>query len=118
MLREALSSGIPKQILRRNKAGFPVPYSRWMRRELKEFVHDTILQKNSLIDSCLSRRGVEQLLREHDQHGHCAKEVFSLVALNLWQEHFYRSPALLHGSAQPSNADVTRASDLSGLAVA
>jgi asparagine synthase (glutamine-hydrolysing) len=118
VLREALSPGIPKQILQRKKAGFPVPYSRWMRGELKEFVHDTILQKNSLIDSCLSRDGVERLLREHDEHGQCAKEVFSLVVLNLWHECFYRSPALLHGRAQPSNADAARASDLSGLAVA
>jgi asparagine synthase (glutamine-hydrolysing) len=118
VLREALSPGIPKQILHRKKAGFPVPYSRWMRRELKEFVHDTILQKGSLVDSCLSREGVEQLLLEHDQHGRCAKEVFSLVVLNLWHEHFYRSPALLLGDAEPSDAAVPQASDLSGLAVA
>jgi asparagine synthase (glutamine-hydrolysing) len=88
VLREALRDIVPKPILKRKKAGFPVPYARWIRQDLSEFVRDTVLSNNSFCSTYFSRAAVEDLLRTHDRGAGCAKEVFSLLVLELWHQQF------------------------------
>ncbi len=88
VLREALKDQVPTEILTRPKAGFPVPYGRWMRGELNGYVRDTVLARGSLIDRLFERRPVEQLLDAHQRTGAGTKEVFSLLVLNLCHQAF------------------------------
>ena len=92
VLRKALEPRIPKEILQRRKAGFPVPYAHWMRHELRDYVHDNLLASRSFSSQYLHKKPIEMLLEGFDKGEPHSAEIFSLLTLNLWYEHFYRSP--------------------------
>ena len=88
ILKAALQESIPREIIKRKKAGFPVPYDEWLRKEMKDFVFDTILDQNAALWSYFSRNKATQLLETHQKAGDCSKEVFSLLVFKLWLEAF------------------------------
>ena len=88
ILKQALRSRVPKAILTRRKAGFPVPYGRWIRSELRSWSRDILLSPVSLNRGYFDRGRLEELLSATDAGGQTAKEVFSLVALELWHRVF------------------------------
>ena len=93
ILKAALSKAIPEQILNRKKTGFPVPYDHWMRNEMKDFVADTILSPNAASASYFCRKAVSQIVEAHQQGKGHAKEVFSLLVLELWHQQFMSTVA-------------------------
>ena len=88
ILKAALSQSVPQKILDRKKTGFPVPYDSWMRNELQDFVRDTILSSNAAVLEYFDRAAVARIVRDHAAGAGCAKELFSLVALELWHQQF------------------------------
>ncbi len=40
-------NGFPRRILDRRKAGFPVPYESWLRKELRGWVHDVLFDRTT-----------------------------------------------------------------------
>jgi asparagine synthase (glutamine-hydrolysing) len=88
MLKAALASDVPEEILNRKKTGFPVPYSRWLSAELADFVADTVLATNSFCCEYFRREEMATLLQQQKQGQDCAKEVFSLLVLELWHQQF------------------------------
>jgi asparagine synthase (glutamine-hydrolysing) len=88
ILKEALRKALPPEILSRKKAGFPVPYVRWLRSELKELVFDTLTAPNASIRQLFEPALVSRLLAEHGNGGDYSKEVFSLLVLELWLGQF------------------------------
>ena len=88
ILKAALGQSVPQEIIRRKKTGFPVPYAQWMRKEMKEFVFDTILAKDTALDSFFCKRAVSKLLHAHQEGAGCSKEVFSLLVFELWHRKF------------------------------
>jgi asparagine synthase (glutamine-hydrolysing) len=87
VLKAALAPLIPKEILHRKKAGFPVPYTRWMRQELRDYVRDTVLASGSLATHYFDKQILSKMLDAFDGGDDSAKEVFGLLALNLWRDH-------------------------------
>lgn len=88
VLKRALEPVVPAEILSRKKAGFPVPYDRWMRHELRDYIHDTLLAPESFSSQYL-RKGTVTRLLDAQSHGQgCSKEVFSLLVLELWHREF------------------------------
>ncbi len=47
LAKKALGSRVPKAILNRRKAGFPVPYESWLRKELRGWVHEVLLDRTT-----------------------------------------------------------------------
>lgn len=88
VLKAALKESIPKEIIKRKKTGFPVPYDVWLRREMKEIVCDLLLSERTKLDSYFSRRKIEEILLCQQQAKGCSKEVFSLLVLELWLRQF------------------------------
>ena len=88
ILKAALRDSVPPAILKRKKVGFPVPYDRWLRNELKEFVFETILDKSSALSAYFSDKGLLQLLQTHQRGEGGSQEVFSLLVLELWHQQF------------------------------
>jgi asparagine synthase (glutamine-hydrolysing) len=86
--RRALKNRVPKRILNRPKAGFPVPYASWLRGSLREWVRDLLLDRVTLNRGYFSRKCVESLISENEQSGAHFKEVFSLITLELWHRRF------------------------------
>ena len=88
ILKKALSKRIPSEIRNRKKAGFPVPYASWLRKDLKDLVWDVLMDGRTNSRSYFSRSAVESLLKANSNGADYSKEIFSLVTLELWQRIF------------------------------
>lgn len=91
VLKKTLARTVPREILQRKKAGFPVPYDRWMRNELRDYVRDTVLASDSFCRSHFDTRTVTRILDDHAAGRGHSKEVFSLLVLELWNSQFTQS---------------------------
>ncbi len=91
--KRALASRIPDPILKRRKAGFPVPFGAWLRTDLKGFVHDVLLDRTTTERGYFNTACIEGMLRANAESGAYAKEVLSLLTLELWHRAFLSSNA-------------------------
>jgi asparagine synthase (glutamine-hydrolysing) len=102
ILRLALQESVPDQILTRKKAGFPLPYDRWLKTDLRDFVNDTLLAQNTALDSYFHKASVREMLRKQQgdvadnrngskaQHAlDCSQDVFGLLILEMWHKSFH-----------------------------
>ena len=85
ILKRALASLLPPDIIHRGKMGFGVPLARWFRSELKEYAREVLLDPASLRRGYFQPSAVEALLRQHaleeEDHGYL---IWSLLVLELW----------------------------------
>ena len=88
ILKKALTPRIPKQIRDRKKAGFPVPYETWLRRDLKDMVWGVLTDPQTINRGYFRKDAVEDLLRANSNGSDHSKEIFSLLSLELWQRSF------------------------------
>ena len=88
ILRAALKNKIPEPILKRKKIGFPVPYGRWLRNELKEMVHDTIYSRQAGLINYFNRDAMRMVTESHLRGDGNSQEVFCLLVLALMSEQF------------------------------
>jgi asparagine synthase (glutamine-hydrolysing) len=88
LAKQALKDRLPKEILERKKVGFPVPYDSWMRTELKDWVSDVLLDRESIARGYFNRRSIEKLIADDVRTQRYPKEILSLVALELWHRNF------------------------------
>jgi len=65
VLKKILAAATNPQLVYKPKKGFTVPMEQWLRDELKKEVHETILDMPFFSSGIFSRRGVEQLLKQH-----------------------------------------------------
>ena len=92
ILRHAFDNRIPREIISRKKAGFPIPFAQWMRKELRQEIRDTLLSTKALGRGYFTRAGVEKLLSHGDQGQPVSKEIFSLLTLELLHSQFTDRP--------------------------
>jgi asparagine synthase (glutamine-hydrolysing) len=93
LAKRALRGLVPKEILHRRKAGFPVPYELWLRTELRSWLNDILLDPETLSRGYFKRSSIEALLSDNDSTGRHSKALFSLAVLELWHR------TLLKGTA-------------------
>jgi len=91
ILKAALEGSVPQEILKRKKTGFPLPYERWLRKEMKDFVFDTVLSQNAALFAYFSKHKIRELLQMHQEGEDCSKEVFCLLVLELWHQIYFPS---------------------------
>jgi asparagine synthase (glutamine-hydrolysing) len=87
-LKAAFSKALPQEILTRKKAGFPVPYNSWLGGDLSDRVREVLLSEKARSRGYFNPSEVSRLLDEQKANGRHAKEVFSLLALELWHRQF------------------------------
>ena len=97
ILKASLEESVPAVILKRKKTGFPVPYDRWLCNEMQDFVRDTILVQNGVLDTYFSKIRVRELLEAHQHTGQGSKTVFCLLVLGLWHQVFDNVQSLSAG---------------------
>ncbi len=93
VLREAMRSMLPREVLQRGKAGFGAPLRHWLRDPLRPVV-DGVLSEASLARRGLfDPVGVRRLL-EHDRAGRVdgTYAIFGLVCIELWCRMFVDPP--------------------------
>jgi len=88
ILKRALSQKIPQAIRDRKKTGFPVPYERWLRADLKDLVYSVLTDRRTIERGYFRKNGIESLLRLNGNGHDYSKEIFSLLSLELWQRTF------------------------------
>lgn len=88
ILKAALEDSVPRAILKRKKTGFPVPYGRWLRKELKELVFETILNPNSSLRTYFCKDELFKMVQMHQRGEGCSQEVFCLLVLELMDLQF------------------------------
>jgi asparagine synthase (glutamine-hydrolysing) len=89
ILRDAIADVVPPAILNRPKAGFPVPFGRWLQSGWHTVARDVLLDRRARERDILSPPAVESLLgaAARGVHG-SADVVWSLVNLELWLRTF------------------------------
>lgn len=88
ILKAALEDSVPQEILERKKTGFPVPYERWLRTDLKEFVFDTLLGQRTALTSYFRHDTIGEVVSKFHRDNVGGKEVFCLVLFELWHQRF------------------------------
>ena len=85
ILKKAFSDFLPGPILSRKKMGFGVPVSRWFRKELKDYIHEILLDNKTLNRGYFRKAVIERLLNEHIslRYDHSAK-IWALLVLEIW----------------------------------
>lgn len=102
LAKRALGEHVPKAILNRRKAGFPVPYEHWINTELKTWIHDLVLDRRSTARGYFSRNSIEAVLAS--PRGVYSKEIFSLAVLELWHRVFLDDMHAWQGERSNSSA--------------
>lgn len=91
LAKKALARRVPAAILKRRKAGFPVPYESWLRNELRGWTHDVLLDRTAVNRGYFDATAIRKLLAENTGTAVDSKRVFSLLALELWHRAFLDS---------------------------
>jgi asparagine synthase (glutamine-hydrolysing) len=102
--KKALRGHVPREIIHRKKAGFPVPYEKWLREDLKDWVHSLLLDSRTTARGYFQKNAVERMLAEDTANGGFSKEIFDLAVLELWHREFLnnKKPAIpLQPSQEP-----------------
>ena len=91
LLKKALARRVPREILKRRKTGFPVPYEHWMRREMRDYVADILSNSSAAARGFFSPKAINRMLQRNREDGEFSAELFSLVVFELWQQAFLDS---------------------------
>lgn len=63
ILKKTMEGKLPDDIIYRNKKGFGIPLSDWIRKDLKSIIHDVLLSKDSYFNS----NYIAKILDEHQK---------------------------------------------------
>ena len=103
LLRRVGRKFLPAEIFNRKKQGFPIPISAWFRKEVREFVRDTLSPTRIRRRGLFNSHYVEQLQDEHEagkaDHGSL---LWGLMNVELWHRLFIDTP---HGEKSSSSRD-------------
>jgi asparagine synthase (glutamine-hydrolysing) len=86
LAKKALGKRVPEAIINRKKAGFPTPYATWLKKDLKARIRDILLDSRTRARGYFRDRTIQKMLDEDKDL--YAKEIFSLVVLELWHREF------------------------------
>jgi asparagine synthase (glutamine-hydrolysing) len=89
ILRKAVQTLLPRQILARRKMGFPVPFALWMRGRWGDAARDVLLDRRTRERGIIDATAVRQLIDAH-QAGTAdgGDAIWSLLNLELWYRTF------------------------------
>ncbi len=103
LAKKALITRVPHEIVKRKKAGFPLPYALWLRTDLKDWLHQLLLDSETLARGYFKRNVIEGLLASELEADGYARELFSLATLEIWHRTFLKNTA-----SRPSHPTFSR----------
>ncbi|WP_053960998.1 asparagine synthase (glutamine-hydrolyzing) [Sulfobacillus thermosulfidooxidans] len=87
VLREVAKRVLPPEIVRRPKQGFPTPLTDLLAGPLHDIAWDTLTSDSALTQEWLNIAEVHRLLADMGPgHGTTARQIYSLLMLELWAE--------------------------------
>jgi asparagine synthase (glutamine-hydrolysing) len=89
ILRRVMGNEIPPSILQRPKKGFAIPAASWLRFEMRDFIHDTLLARNSACSTYFDRSTLSDVIERNDRGKFSGfQEVWSLIVFEEWHRQF------------------------------
>jgi asparagine synthase (glutamine-hydrolysing) len=87
LLKKAAEKWLPRKIVYRQKRGFSVPISRWMRKELRPWLDGMLGEERLTQQGLFNAQFVRQLLNEHwSGRADHRKILWALFCFQLWYE--------------------------------
>jgi asparagine synthase (glutamine-hydrolysing) len=85
ILKATFKNFLPDDIFKRKKMGFGVPVSGWFRNELKNYIHEILLDPKTLSRGYFKKEGIERLLNDHIslRYDHSVR-IWALLFLEIW----------------------------------
>ncbi len=103
ILKQAVTGLIPDEIIQRRKQGFDVPIREWFKHDLRELLHDTLLDRKTRERGYFNERAIASIIKEHERgRRNYARHLWGLLTLELWHR------AFIDRQPQPSFAGARR----------
>ncbi|HEU5182027.1 MAG TPA: asparagine synthase (glutamine-hydrolyzing) [Candidatus Polarisedimenticolia bacterium] len=85
LLKQAFPGFLPERTVQRRKHGFMVPVAKWMRSDLKDYVHDLFASTDDPFYDHVDRREVDRYLQDYYVRGHDrALPLWVLLWFKVW----------------------------------
>ena len=86
LLKRIAERYVPADILDRPKMGFGIPRARWLRGEMSELVHDTLLGATAQQRGWFDRQEVATLLQQHSGGSDRDSILWPMLMIELWAQ--------------------------------
>ena len=92
VLRRAMEDILPRQILGKKKMGLEMPYSRWLRSEMRELAEDVLSSSSVQKTGVLDPAGVARLWSDHQNRARDnGRALWGLINYVLWHRTYIQS---------------------------
>jgi len=92
LLKQAASRLIPRSIIDRPKAGFPIPIEQWLRQEAREMMRDLLTPDAIRSRGLFNLERVQALLNRHESgYADHSTELWGLMSFEMWMRQFVDS---------------------------
>ncbi len=89
ILKKAMESFLPIDVIYRQKTGFGAPLRKWLRGDMRSFLHDTLSEKNIRKRNIFDYNSTMNLIKmNHDGHIDASYIIFSILCIELWCQNF------------------------------
>lgn len=89
ILKKAVGGILPREIIYRQKKGFPVPISRWFSSDLHNVASEILLDSRTLSRGYYNRNYIERMLYKHKaKKEDMSRRIFSFVVLEMWHRRY------------------------------
>jgi asparagine synthase (glutamine-hydrolysing) len=86
-LKNAMKDVLPPEIRdRKDKMGFPVPFTEWVKTDAKDFVYDILSSQKALNRDLVDNRCVLAGMEKEEKY---SRKLWGLLCIELWQQEFH-----------------------------
>ncbi len=94
VLKKAMESYLPRDVIFRPKTGFGLPLRRWIRYELRELIGDLLSVESLRYRGIFRPETVQRMIADNDEgRADAAYTLFSLLCIEIWCRRFLGSGA-------------------------
>jgi asparagine synthase (glutamine-hydrolysing) len=87
ILKRAFKNELPAEIINREKTGFGMPLGEWLRNDLRDLAHGTLLSPNSCISVLFRTEAIRTMLEEHSARTrNWQVQLWRLLVLESWMK--------------------------------
>jgi asparagine synthase (glutamine-hydrolysing) len=91
VLKKAVESILPHEIVYRKKQGFWAPVNEWLRNDWYNFAYSTVMDSYFVKDKIFNKDYINKLFHLHKTgRQNQGLQVFSLMTLSLWHNRFFK----------------------------
>jgi len=95
--RRMLAGKLGSDFVKRPKRGFSVPLGKWFRDELRDELRDTLLERDGIVRSLISRKDVERIIDAHETGSRDqSPRLWKLYMLQKWHETYGKQQSSKH----------------------